>query len=148
MDDFGLDMDEAVRAIQGAEVLVVRFAVLDKRLLVDFRTSPSEGPFIAVVPRAGSLEERYKSLKRLRPRFPLPDKIIAFMWHRTTVDTFRLSGLWDRIVERLVALGGPEMEAKAEEVYRQLLVEERRELLAAIRGSGHYHTLWERPRDR
>ncbi|MDT7944238.1 MAG: hypothetical protein RQ985_06815 [Dehalococcoidia bacterium] len=146
MDDFGLDMDEALRAIDAAEVLVVRFAVLDKRLLVDFRTSQLEGPFIALVPKAGSLEERYKSLKRLRPRFPLPDKIVALMWHRTSVDTFRLSGLWDHIVARLVSIGGEEMREKAEEVYRQLLLEERKEILAAIRGDSSYHSLWERPR--
>ncbi len=146
MDDYGLDMDEATQAIQEAEVLVVRFAALDKRLLVDFRTSASEGPFIAVVPKASSLEERYKSLKRLRPRFPLPDRIVALMWHRTSLETFRQSGLWDIIVSRLISLGGEEMAPQAEEVYRQLLQEERREIIAAIRGGGSYHTLWERPR--
>jgi hypothetical protein len=68
------------------------------------------------------------------------------MWHRTSVDTFRLSGLWDHIVARLVSIGGEEMREKAEEVYRQLLLEERKEILAAIRGDSSYHSLWERPR--
>jgi hypothetical protein len=144
LDDYGLDMDEALQAIETAEVLVVRFAILEKRLLIDFRTSETEGPFIAVVPRAGSLEERYKSLKRLRPRFPLPEKIVAFMWQRASVESFKQSGLWERIVERLVALGGPPMSQRCEAVYEELLREERREVLSAIRGGEGYQSLWER----
>ena len=97
MDDFGLDMEEVTKVIESAQVLVVRFAIVDKRLLVDTRTNEKEGPFIGVVPKAGSVEERFKSLKRLRPRFPLPEKIMSFMWPRH-METFRNSGLWNRIV--------------------------------------------------
>lgn len=143
MDDYGLDLDEVTRVIDSAEVLVVRFAILDKRLLVDARTSETEGPLIAVVPRAGSVEERFKSLKKLRPRFPLPDKILSFMWPRH-VDTFRQSGLWDRIESRMVALGGDQMANRCEEVFQELSRAERLEVLAAIRGGDGYQSLWER----
>ena len=146
MDDYGIDLEEALKAIDLAEVLVVRFAILPKRLLIDFRTSASEGPLVAVVPKAESLEERYKSLKRMRPRFPLPDRIVAFMWPRTDVETLRRSPLWERMVARLVELGGPDLAEKMEEAYRRLREEERQELVAAIRGGESYHSLWERPR--
>jgi len=146
VDDYGIDIEEALKAIDMAEVLVVRFAILSKRLLIDFRTSPTEGPMVAVVPRAESLEERYKSLKRMRPRFPLPDRIVAFMWPRTNVATLYASPIWQRMVERLVSLGGPEMAQRMEEAYHRLLEEERQELVAAIRGGESYHSLWERPR--
>jgi hypothetical protein len=70
MDDYGLDIDEVTRVIDAAEVLVVRFAIVDKRLLIDSRTSENEGPLIAIVPRAGSVEERFKSSEEAAP--PLP----------------------------------------------------------------------------
>jgi len=146
VDDYGIDIEEALKAIDLAEVLVVRFAILPKRLLIDFRTSASEGPMVAVVPKAESLEERYKSLKRMRPRFPLPDRIVAFMWPRTNVETLRRSAIWEHMLQRLVDLGGPQMAEQMEDAYRRLLEEERRELVEAIRGGESYHSLWERPR--
>ena len=143
MDDYGLDLDEVMRVIDGAEVLVVRFAILDKRLLIDARTSQEEGPFIALVPKAGSAEERFRSLKQLRPRFPLPDKIMSFLWPRQ-IETFRSSGLWDRIVQRMVSLGGKEMTPHCDNAYKELEQEERAEVMAAIRGGESYQSLWER----
>jgi hypothetical protein len=143
MDEYGLDIDEVTRVIDTAEVLVIRFAILDKRLLIDSRTSEQEGPLITLVPRAGSVEERFKSLKRLRPRFPLPEKIMSFMWPRH-IETFRESGLWEKIQSRMVSLGGEEMIGVCDAVFEQLAREERAEVLAAIRGGEGYQSLWER----
>lgn len=144
MDDYGLDLDEVGRVIDTAEVLVVRFALLDKRLLVDARVSPEEGPLIAVVPKAESVEERFKSLKRMRPRFPLPDRIMSFVWPRQ-METFRSAGLWDRIEARMVSLGGEEMLPRCRQAFQELLEAERAEVIAAIRGGETYQSLWERP---
>ncbi len=143
MDDYGLDMDEATRVIDTADVLVVRFAILDKRLLVDTRTDDHDGPLIAVVDKAGSVEERFKSLKKLRPRFPLPEKIMSFMWPRH-IETFRRSGLAQRITDRLVSIGGEDMIAHAEKTFDELAGREKREVATAIRGGESYQTLWER----
>jgi len=143
MDDYGLDMDEATRVIDTADVLVVRFAILDKRLLIDARTDEHDGPVIAVVDKAGSVEERFKSLKKLRPRFPLPEKIMSFMWPRH-IETFRRSGLAQRITDRLVSIGGEDMVAHAEKTFDELAGREKREVATAIRGGESYQTLWER----
>ena len=143
MDDFGLDMDEVTRVIDSAEVLVIRFAIVDKRLLIDARTSEQEGPLVAVVPKAGSIEERFKNLKKLRPRFPLPDKIMSFMWPRH-IETFRNSGLWDKIEARMVSLGGEAMTEGCRKAFEELLREEKMQVLAAIRGGEGYQSLWER----
>ncbi len=143
MDDYGLDMDEVTRVIDTADVLVVRFAILDKRLLVDTRTNDNDGPLIAVVDKAGSVEERFKSLKKLRPRFSLPEKIMSFMWPRH-IDTFRRSGLAQRITDRLVSLGGEDMAPLAEKAFDDLAGREKREVAIAIRGGESYQTLWER----
>ncbi len=143
MDDYGLDLDEVARVIDTAEVLVIRFAIVDDRLLIDARTNEQEGPVIAVVPKAGSVEERFKSLKKLRPRFPLPDKIMSFMWPRQ-METFRSSGLWGKIEGRLVQLGGDQMTERCVQVFEELSRQERAEVLAAIRGGEGYQSLWER----
>jgi hypothetical protein len=145
MDDFGLDIEEVTKVIESAHVLVVRFAIVDKRHLIDTRTNEQEGPFIGVVPKAGSIEERFKSLKRLRPRFPLPEKIMSFMWPRH-METFRKSGLWNRIEQRLVSLGGEGLVNRCNEVFDELIREEKLEVLSAIRGGEGYQSLWERPR--
>jgi hypothetical protein len=144
MDDYGLDMNEVVKVIDNAEVLVVRFAIVDKRLLIDARTKDAEGPFIGVVPKAGSVEERFKALKKLRPRFPLPEKILSFLWPRH-IETFRRSGLAERIQSRLVALGGEETAALCAQAFDDLEREEKAEVLSAIRGGEGYQTIWQRP---
>ncbi len=143
MDDYGLDLDEVARVIDAAEVLVVRFAILDKRLLVDTRTGETEGPLITIVPKANSIEERFKALKKMRPRLPLPDKIMSFMWPRQ-MQTFRASGLWDKIESRLVSLGGEPMIEACAAVFAELEREEKAEVVAAIRGGETYQSLWER----
>jgi hypothetical protein len=143
VDDYGLDMSEVARVIDSSQVLVIRFAILDKRLLIDARTNEQDGPFIGVVPKAGSVEERFKALKKLRPRFPLPEKILSFMWPRH-IETFRASGLCERIQSRLVSLGGEEMVRKCDEAFAELEQGERAEVFSAIRGGEGYQTLWQR----
>src|SRR6059036_2663231 len=139
MDDYGLDIGEVTKVINDSEVLVVRFAIVNKRLLVDSRTNDQDGPHIAVVDRAGSIEERFKALKKMRPRFPLPDKIMSFMWPRH-IETFRKSGLWDKIQERLVSLGGEPMLERCAKAFEDLAHEERIEVLMAIRGGEGYQS--------
>jgi len=141
--DFGLDLEEVARAIDTAEVLIVRFRLIEPRLLLDLRTWPGEGPLVRLVPRASSVEERFRSVKELRPAFPLPDRILSFEWPRH-VALMLDAGLWDRIEERLEREGGEAARAAAAAVFRDLLEAERREEIAAIRGGDGYQTIWER----
>lgn len=145
-NDFGLDIEEILKVIDTADVLVIRFAILDKRLLIDARRSEKEGPLIKVVPRAGSVEERFRHLKSLRPRFPLPDKIMSFMWPRH-VELLEKSGVWQHIVDRLASPGDAKdakTKAACDAALRELFEEERTEVQSAIRGGEGYQSLWER----
>ena len=143
MDEFGMDLDEVMEVIDSAEVLVVRFAILDKRLLVDTRHDDDDGPLVKLVPKASSVEDRFRSLRELRPRFPLPEKIVSFTWPRQ-VETFRLAGLWSRIVDRLNASGYAGVKEQCAAVFGELVEEEKAEVLTAIRGGPSYQSLWER----
>lgn len=139
--DFGVDLAEIRRVIDTADVMLVRFALIEKRLLVDIRENDIDGAMIRLVPRASSMEERFRSLKQLRPRFPVPEKLMSFWWPRQ-IESLAASGVWDHLTRRLSELGDPRVVEESRRVYQELLDEERREVARAIRGEG-YQSLWE-----
>lgn len=142
-NDFGLDLEDIFTVIDSAEVIIIRLQIVDKRVLVDARKNSTEGPLIALVQRAGSSEERFRGLKRLRPRFPVPDRIMSFQWPRQ-VASLKTSGVWERITHRLADGGSDDIAGRCEEVFDELLHLERQETIAAIRGGEGYETVWER----
>jgi hypothetical protein len=144
-NDFGLELQDIFAVIDTAEVIIIRLQIVEQRVLIDARKSSVEGAMITLAPRAGSSEERFRSLKRMRPRFPAPDRIMSFQWPRQAA-SLKTSGVWERIVARL-SDGAPEMEQRCEEVFAELLKLERQETIAAIRGGEGYETVWERRRD-
>ncbi|MBN9494132.1 hypothetical protein J0H33_12425 [bacterium] len=142
-DEFGVDLDEVFHTIDVADVIVMRFHLIEPRLLIDFRTRPGVGPFLQVVPRAQSVEDRFRSIKRLRPQFPFPDKVMSVHWPRS-IPVLLVSGAWQRLVDRISALGDEETTETCGRIIDELLLSERREVTNAVRGAGHYQTLWER----
>lgn len=142
-DDFGIDLDEVNRVIERAEVLIVRMETVGSRVLVDFRTAPGEPPYIGRVPRVNSVEERVRAVKELRPAFPYPEKLMSFAWPRR-VGVIGETGLWERLRQRLEAIGGEAAGEDAMRVHRELLAEERREIVAAVRGEDSMRTIWQR----
>jgi hypothetical protein len=144
-DEFGVDIDEVFKVIDTAEVLIVRFHIIDKRLMVDFRTKSGVAPFIEIVNKAESVEDRFRSIKKLRPQFPFPEKVMSFHWPRS-MPVMLASGVWQHLADRLGAMGGDDTTEQCGLVLDQLILEERREVAGAISGAKHYQTLWERPR--
>ena len=140
-DDYGVDLDEILRVIDRAAVLIVRFEVLEPRLLVDFRADPPDTPIIQLVDRVNSAEERFRHLKSLRPKLPLPERILSFPWPRA-VRAFDESGIWEKITERLISLGADPDHIQS--IQQQLLDGERAVTIAAITGGEGFRTIWER----
>jgi hypothetical protein len=140
-DEYGVDLEEILRVIDRAAVLIVRFDVLEPRLLVDFRADPPDMPIIQLVDRVNSAEERFRHLKSLRPRLPLPERIMSFPWPRA-VSAFEDSGIWEKIEARLIDLGADPDHVN--NIRRQLLNGERAVTIAAIRGGEGFRTIWER----
>ena len=143
-NDFAIDIDAIFEVIDKADVITIRFLILPERLLIDTRCSESEGPLIKAVPRAVSLEERFKSIKQLRPRFRLPEKITAIWWPKH-VRELATCGVWDRIIQRLTSAGFPQAAEQCQEILEELIRQEQQEILNAIAGKG-YQGLWERTR--
>ena len=141
-NDYALNLDEILRTIESAEVLRIRFLLLDKRLLIDNRFNELEGPLMRIVSRANSSEESFRNLKRLRPRFPLPEKMTAIWWPKY-VSTLETSGVWPAIVERISQSGYTDSLEQCRAVFQELRQLEGQEIRNAIRGEG-FQTVWQR----
>ena len=141
-NDYVLNLDEILGTIASAEVVRVRFLLLDKRLLIDNRYNEVDGPMVRLVSRAGSSEESFRNLKRMRPRFPLPDKMTAIWWPKY-VETLCTSGVWTALVQRVAESGFSDAVNQFDELLRELRAMERQEIRNAISGEG-FQTLWQR----
>lgn len=139
-NEYRLDRDAILRTVRGSDVVAFRFVTIPMRLLIDNRFSDADAPMIKIVPKVESAEERFKSLKALRPRFKLPPKISAIWWPRY-VQTMRETGIWAAIIDRMSDSGYPVVAEECDDVFDELLRLERMEVVNAIGGEG-YRTLW------
>jgi hypothetical protein len=139
-NEYHIDFDQILNTIRNAEVVAFRFVTVPMRLLIDNRSSEIDAPMVKLVPKVASAEERFKSLKMLRPRFKLPNKISAIWWPRY-VASLEETGVWDAIVKRIADAGYPDAAAECADILAELKRMEREEIANAIHGEG-YRTLW------
>jgi len=139
----GIDLAALRQVIETADVFVVRFALVEHRLMVDYRPDVEGHVYIRVVPPVSSPEERYRFLQKERPGLAPPDQITVFQWPRS-ITALRDSGLWAVIEERLVSIVGEPGRAQATAAYREGRRLEKADTAALIRGGEGYETLWER----
>lgn len=142
--EYPIDLDEILRVINSAEVVVFRFLIVSQRLLIDPRANDRAGPVMTLVPPARSAEERFRALRQLRPEFRQPERIIAVHWPRF-IERLVSMGVWAAIEQRMMERGTPETARQVTKVLAELQRLEKRELRNAIKGEG-YNTLWERRR--
>ena len=137
---YHLDYGAILETVRNADVVAFRFVTVQERLLIDNRFSEVDPPMLKLVARVNSAEERFKSLKVLRPRFRLPNKISAIWWPRY-IGRLADSGVWDAIAQRIVGNGFPDAARECEALLDDLRRMEREEMVNAIGGEG-YRTLW------
>ncbi|MGD0115066.1 MAG: hypothetical protein ABSC13_03565 [Dehalococcoidia bacterium] len=140
-NDYELNVAEIVQTVETAEVLTLRFVVISQRLLIDTRYTPIDGPLLKLVPSVKTAEDRFRSLKQLRPRFRIPDKICSVWWPKH-IDSLASSGIWPAIARRVIDSGSPSAAQLCEDTFRELLEQEQEEVRNAILGKG-YQALWE-----
>jgi hypothetical protein len=139
-NQYHLDYDAILKTVRTADVVAFRFVTVPMRLLIDNRFNDTDPPMVKLVPKVATAEERFKSLKMLRPRFRLPQKISAIWWPRY-VDGLVESCTWDAIVRRIGDNGFEKTLEECDGVLRELRRLERLEMVNAIGGEG-YKTLW------
>jgi hypothetical protein len=137
-----IELDAIATNVAEAQVIALYFPLMRKTLLLDTRTSASDGPMVCVVEMVNTTQERVRSLRRMRPRFSRPDSITMIPWLRR-VDTLRDAGVWEHIGRRLMATGGPDAVASGLACLEELRAFEQREYRRAITGE-RYQTLWGR----
>ncbi len=142
----GVDIEAIRQVIRTADVFVVRFGLVEHRLMVDARPDSEGRPYIKIVPPVSSPEERYRFLQRERPGLAPPEQITVFQWPRS-ITVLRDTGLWEAIEERVVEVAGEPAARMAREAFREGRRLERADTLALIQGGEGYETLWERKRD-
>jgi len=141
-NDFSVDLGDIAATIRSSDVIAVRFVVVGQRLLLDFRTTEIDGPMVRVVPPVKSIEERYRNLKQLRPRFPAPEKIVAIWWPRFA-RSLATTGTWNLVMERVSESGHVDAVRSAEEALEELIALEAEQQRDAVVGEG-FRTLWSR----
>ena len=141
--DFRLDLAEIMRNVETAEVVCIYLPMLRKTVIIDTRHDIEDEPLIKIVPMANSIEERFRTIKRLRPRFPRPESITVIPWPKY-VDSLTRLGIWQQLVQRFVGTGQKNAVKACQETLEELRRLERQELLAVVCGSDQYHSLWER----
>lgn len=139
--DYRIDFTEVYRAIDHAEIIALFFPLLRKTLLMDTRTTALDDPLIKVVPMAASAEERYRELVRMRPRLPKPESVNIVPWPKL-VGSLERTGVWDRIVQRYIDIGPPEIVKQCHASIKELHAFEYEEIRNAITGE-NYETLWD-----
>lgn len=137
--EFPVNVGQITRVVEEEEVFVIGFVLFPERLLVDTRATPDDGPMVKVVPGVSSVDERYDSLRSMRPNFPLPEKLIFFVWPRN-VHALERMHIYRRIIGRVEALGSGATD-ECESAFRELERLEQAQVEAAIRGDG-YRSIW------
>jgi hypothetical protein len=139
-NDYNIDLGEIAATIRSADVITMRFVTVGQRLLVDFRTTEIDGPMLKLVEPAKTVQQRYASLRSLRPRFAAPEKIVSIWWPRFAA-SLATTGAWDDVLERVAESGHPEAVREAAEVLAELIEMEREQQRGSITGEG-FRTLW------
>ena len=140
--DNGHDLDAAkvIASIREHDVISMRFVIVGKRLLMDFRSNELDGPMVRLADPAKSARERFAMLARMRPRFPAPEKFVSVRWPRFARSLGDL-GVRDAILARVAEAGHPDAVRNAERTLDALLAAETATQRDAVVGDG-FRTLW------
>ena len=138
--NFHIDAAELNRAVDEAEVLSIVFPLIRRSLIIDTRFSTEDEPMVRLAPQTSSMEERYRSIRRMRPNFPRPDNVTAVPWPKY-VHSLIQTGVVAHIHRRLEESGFLRPSQALEQALEELSRLEKQELAAAIQGE-RYHTVW------
>lgn len=126
--------------LERADLVVIGFHAFAERLLLDARSSPAEGPLVAVVAPVASMRERHAWLERHRAAFGQPDGFTFAVWPHS-IALLREDEVLAPMSARMAAVSN-EAELAMSRALARLRVLERRALREAVRGGPAWETLW------
>ena len=139
-EDFEFDLEEAIANIGTAEVLSLFLPSLRKAVVIDTRSNDEEGPMVLILPMAASPQERMRSIRRRRPKFPRLRSLTLIPWPRY-VDSLVSLGVWAGVIKRFRDSGHEGAAATCEAVIVELRRLEKEELASVVKGE-NYHSIW------
>ena len=139
-DDLEAELNQIVKNIDDAVVMSLFFPTFRKAVIIDTRSNDEEGPMVRIMPMAASPQERMRSIRRLRPKFPRLETLTLIPWPRY-VDSLVRMGVWERVVKRIRDAGREDAVALCDSLLEQLRHMEREELASVVLGE-NYHTIW------
>ncbi len=135
-----VDVQEIQDIVGSADVFAGSFRLFPERLLIDTRHDGSEIPMVAIVDPVSSVQERFFWLGQHRPSLGLPQSFKFFYWPHS-IGYLAESGIWAKIVERVVGSGFSGAGETCAEALLDLMARERAATIDAIHGQ-RYQTLW------
>lgn len=136
-----VDLRAIEERLRAADVVVFGFSLFPERLLIDTRSNDDEGPLVALVAPAATVQERYAWLGAHRSRFGLPRDFAFVPWPHS-IASFREYDVLRPLRERLaiVSAVAPRILDDATEHLSRL---EREATVRLIKGEAEWGTLWQ-----
>ena len=135
-----VDLEALDERLRNADLIVIGFRAFPERLLLDARSTPAEGPLVAVVAPVASVQERYAWLGKHRSAFGLPDDFTFALWPHS-IALIRERDVLAPMSARMAAVSNKADLAMTRALDR-LQVLERRTIRAAVLGGPDWESLW------
>jgi hypothetical protein len=141
-NDYPLDLPAILDGIGETEVMSIFFPILGKALVIDFRYTDEIPPMVRVMDQVQNAQERMRSLRRLRPQFPRPEKFALLPWMKSA-QMMKETGVWAAVVQRVASPGFPQAVEASRKAFARLEGLEGEAYRKAILGID-FRTIWEK----
>lgn len=136
-----IDFEELRKVVEECDVFTVGFRLFPERMIVDTRSTETEGPMVEVVEPVNTVEERFFWLGKRRPAFSAPQRFTFFIWPHS-IRYFEESGVAEMVRRRIYPVA-PDSGDQMTESLDRLRALEREAVGDAITGR-NCHTIWPR----
>lgn len=142
MDNENQFLSQVLSGISEAEVVTIFFPLLRRAMVIDARGNEQSAYMVRVMPQVNSMEERIRSIEKLRPQLGKVRSILGVPWMKS-VRRLDEHGVTRMLVDKLVTAGATygEADAAVKAAVEQLWRLEKMAFVRMIRGEG-FNTLW------
>ena len=142
MDNEDQFLSQVLSGISEAEVITIFFPLLRRAMVIDTRGDEQAGYMVRIMPQVNSMEERIRSIEKLRPKLGNVRSILGVPWMKS-VRRLDEHGVTRMLADKLVSAGATygEADAAVKAATEQLWRLEKIAFVRMIRGEG-FSTLW------